>query len=168
MNIETIIFDLDGVLCEDSGLNPDNFTWELFKGICVELNPLLRGLELFDMYVKEQYHITLMTARPIALLEETKLWLEAQDLHPDLLLFRYNGMIEEENAHYSKCMDTESRIKCYYEIHAKHKEILIKKLLSMNYTPVIAIDDQKQNIKLFQKYGIPTMYVSFSSKSWWK
>ena len=39
------------------------------------------------------------------------------------------------------------------------KEEVVKKLL-LSYNPIVAIDDEIENIKMYQKHGIPTLYYT--------
>ena len=135
------IVDIDGVLADAEHrqhyLDPPWRDWDGFfaecggDGVFEETKTLL---ELMDSTLT----IVLLTSRPTWIQKATLDWLSRHKIRYDLLIMRPLGDFQPSPAF-------------------KHDET--ESLRQFGYLPVLAIDDDMRNVRMYKNEGIPTLFL---------
>lgn len=135
------VFDMDGVLADASHrqhlIEGRNRNWNLFFDLCGDDPVIDEGKALLDA-VDPTHHVVLLTARPSRVAPQTLGWLEEQGLRWDLLIMRDYG-------DYSMARD--------------YKQWSVGELRAYGFELVMAVEDDRRNLQMFQREGIPSVYV---------
>lgn len=138
----TVIFDIDGVLSDaadrlhyfEPGLRQN---WDEFFASCGD-DPLIAEVAALLSYLDKDLNTVLLTARPVAVQEQTIAWLKNFALRCDLLIMRNYGDHTAAQEFKSETVD---------ELRAKKIE------------PVLAFEDDQRNVDMFRSKGIPCVYI---------
>lgn len=138
---KTLVVDIDGVLADarhrQHYLNGRWQDWDSFflsaggDGLLVEQARLLET-------VAEDHVIALVTARSDWIDEITLTWLHQHEVRWDLLIMRSSGDYRRSTA---------------------MKQHALEQLQTRNYDPVLAIEDDPRNVKMFESNGIPCIFI---------
>lgn len=138
---ETVVFDLDGVLSDAAGrqhyLEWPGRNWRAFfeavgdDPVIEEVGTLLHALD-------HRYFVVLLTARPMAVQDQTHDWLVRNDLRWDLLVMRDMGD---------------------YDLAAEFKAGTVDQLRAAGLEPALAFEDDQRNVEMFRGRGIPCVYI---------
>jgi hypothetical protein len=111
--------------------------WDAFFDACGE-DPLItevgRLLELLDPSLA----IVLLTGRPISVQPITCAWLERYHLRWDLLIMRDYGD---------------------YQAATQFKRRTVQELRDNDISPLLAFEDDRRNVAMFHREGIPCVYI---------
>lgn len=142
------IFDVDGTLCDVSGIrfwvNPDDpkfpgkKNWERFHASAIDCPPNEQALDLYRAAVDDGYKIIVVTARMRQWEIPTKVWL------------RRHGVAYEKL--YMRGYDD------YRKDYVVKAEIL-EMIRDDGYTPVMAVDDNPNVIRLWREQDIRTYII---------
>ncbi len=88
--------------------------------------------------VSGDHVIALVTARSDWIDGITLKWIQANRIRWDLLIMRASGD---------------------YRRSTLMKQHAVEQLRSRNYEPILAIDDDPRNVKMFEGLGIPTIFI---------
>jgi phosphoglycolate phosphatase-like HAD superfamily hydrolase len=137
----SVIFDVDGVLADATGrqhfLEWPRRNWDAFFDACGDdpvIDEVARMLSLLD----EDLVVVLLTARPMRVQRQTLDWIVRHGLRWDLLVMRSPGD-----------MDWAS----------EYKRDVVGDLRAAGYEPQLAVEDDRRNVDMFHRAGIPCLYV---------
>lgn len=135
------VFDVDGVLADVAHrqhlVHGSQRSWNLFFDLC-GLDPVLEhGRSLLDQ-VPEEQRVVLLTARPSRVAPQTLTWLQEHGLRWDLLIMRDYG-------DYSMARD--------------YKQWSVGELRAYGFELMLAVEDDRRNLTMFEREGIPGVYV---------
>jgi hypothetical protein len=136
-----VVFDIDGVLSDAAGrqhyLERGRRDWNAFFDACGD-DPLItevgRMLELLDPTLA----IVLLTGRPISVQPITFAWLERYGLRWDLLIMRDYGD---------------------YQAATQFKRRTVHELREHGIDPRLAFEDDRRNVAMFHREGVPCVYI---------
>jgi phosphoglycolate phosphatase-like HAD superfamily hydrolase len=135
------VFDLDGVLSDATKrqhlVHGSRRSWNLFFELCGDDDVVAEGKSLLDD-VDESHRVVLLTARPSRVVEQTLGWLARHDLRWDLLIMRDHGD---------------------YSMAREYKEWSVDELRAYGFELVLAVEDDRRNLEMFEGAGIPSVYV---------
>jgi hypothetical protein len=137
----TVLVDVDGVLADGSHrqhlLNGEKKRWQDFFRAISDDQPLLATVTLVDL-ISDDTLITLLTARPESIHDDTVAWLREYEIRWDLLIMR---------GHRDHGPSTEM------------KRLAVEELRYAGFDPVLAIDDDQRNITMYEEENIPALYL---------
>ena len=138
-----LIFDLDGVLAD--ALHRQHFLhlaepdWAGFYGAVHADAVLERGRALAE-YFRDDVPVVVLTGRIDAVAEVTKDWLDRHGVRWDLLICRPPSDSDDST-------------------HAvDYKRVEVQRLLDAGVEPVIAVDDNRKIVAMYEEFGIPSLY----------
>lgn len=134
MKQKAVIFDIDGVLVEDSALLP--YKEEKHNAEAPKLPITSLGDHLAKLCFRSRYHIIVLTHRPQKIYAETTSQLLGQGLFWGLTLIMRD--------------DNDNRAP---EVYKEEKLLELKE----RYDIAFAIDDNIKICKMYQKHGIPAL-----------
>ena len=136
-----VIFDIDGVLADAAGrqhlLTPPKRDWEEFFSACGQdpiIEEVTRLLDVIDPNLK----IILLTGRPVRVRPQTLDWLERFNLRWDLLIMRDFGD---------------------HSAATSFKEVTVNELKKRDFKLLLALEDDKRNLEMFNYNDIPCVYI---------
>jgi phosphoglycolate phosphatase-like HAD superfamily hydrolase len=137
----SVIFDVDGVLADASGrqhlLEWPQRDWDAFFEACGDdpvIDEVARMLSLLD----DGLVVVLLTARPMRVQRQTVEWIRRHGLRWDLLVMRSEG--DRDWA-------------------SEYKRHVVGDLRAAGYEPQFAVEDDRRNVDMFHRAGIPCLYV---------
>lgn len=137
----TLVVDIDGVLADarhrQHYLNGRWQDWDSFFLAAGGDGLLLEQARLLET-VGDDHFIALLTARSDWIDGITLKWLGEHGVRWDLLIMRSSGD---------------------YRRSSMMKQHALEQLKSRNYEPVLAIEDDPRNVKMFESNGIPTIFI---------
>lgn len=141
---EVLVFDLDGVLADAAHrqhflhlADPD---WESFYAGVVHDAPLASGASLAAA-MHPELPIVILTGRVDAVAGATVEWLTAHGVRWDLLICRPPDDSDEAT-------------------HAvDYKRVEIGRLREAGILPVLAVDDNRKIVTMYEESGIPALYL---------
>ena len=136
-----VIVDMDGVISDASGrqhfLDGSNKDWWAFFEASVDDPPIPEVIGLVER-LTENRTIILLTARPSGSADTTLEWLDRHGVRWDLLAMR------KDDDHASS---------------PEVKRAILLELRGDGYEPVLAIDDDPENLVMYRSEGVPTVYI---------
>jgi hypothetical protein len=142
---EILIFDIDGVLSNpthriEHAINKD---WDKFNELMALDTPHQKMMDVLFLFLKSNYKVFLLTARPIEFKKTTMSWLRGN--------FCNELLIKEKikNKGLELIMRPENNIESSEDF--KEKEVL---KLKEKFEILLAIDDNKNVIKMYRKHEI--------------
>jgi phosphoglycolate phosphatase-like HAD superfamily hydrolase len=137
----SVIFDVDGVLADATGrqhlLDWPRRDWDAFFDACGDdpvIDEVARMLSLLDPGLV----VVLLTARPMRVQPQTLEWAARHDLRWDLLVMRSAGD---------------------HDWASEYKRGVVDELRAAGYDPRLAVEDDRRNVDMFHRAGIPCLYV---------
>ena len=137
----SVIFDVDGVLADASGrqhlLEWPLRDWDAFFDACGDdpvIDEVARMLSLLD----KELVVVLLTARPMRVQRQTLEWIRHHGLRWDLLVMRSAG--DRDWA-------------------SEYKRRVVGDLRAAGFDPQLAVEDDRRNVDMFHRAGIPCLYV---------
>lgn len=137
----TVVFDLDGVLSDAAGRQ--HFVegpwrdWDAFFDNCGDdavIEEVATLLHLLDPALT----IVLLTARPAWVQPQTLAWLDHYKLRWDLLIMRDFGD---------------------YGAARSFKQRSVQELRGAGFDLVLSFEDDRRNVEMFHKEGVPAVYI---------
>ncbi|MDA8196473.1 MAG: hypothetical protein M0019_04560 [Actinomycetota bacterium] len=139
--LDVVVVDIDGVLADASKrqhyLENRPKDWQLFFAASAEdevIEEVKRLLELLN----ESVTVVLLTGRPTSIADLTIEWLNRNAIRWNLLISRPTGD---------------------YTLATKFKEYETSRLLELGARIHLCIDDDPNNIEMYRKLGLPSLYV---------
>jgi len=137
----SVIFDLDGVLCDANGrqhfIRSGNHDWKSFFEACASDQPIEETVRLMRL-LADDVTVVLLTGRPIEVQAQTLEWLDAIDLPWDILIMRDRGDYVDSTI---------------------FKQQTVRMLKAMDFDVQIAFEDDPLNYEMFEAEGVPCHYV---------
>ena len=137
-----IIVDVDGVIADamhrQHYLDGARRDWRGFFGACDE-DPPIDSLIRFVALLTDDMTVVLLTARPYYVHAKTVDWLERHAVRWDLLVMRGRGHERLSSAGFKKRS--------------------VAELVDHGLTIEVALDDDLNNIEMYQSEGIPAVYI---------
>ena len=139
-----VLFDLDGVLA-DAGhrqhfLHLAEPNWEGFYGGVGADAPLQDGLALLDA-IRPDLPVVILTARIDDIAQTTIEWLRQHGVRWDMLVCRPPADSDEST------------------MAVDYKRVEVRALLKAGITPVLAIDDNRKIVAMYEEFGIISAYI---------
>lgn len=138
---KAVVFDMDGVLSDAAGrqhfLEWPYRDWESFFEACGDDELIAEVARLLDV-ISDEFHIILLTARPIRVQPQTLAWLRRYELRWDLLIMRHFGD---------------------YTASREFKRGSVGELRSFGFDLELAFEDDRRNYLMFHHEGIPCIYI---------
>jgi uncharacterized HAD superfamily protein len=135
------VVDIDGVLADarhrQHYLESRWQDWDSFFLAAGDDGLLEEQARLLEM-ISTDHVIALVTARSDWIDGITLKWIHQHGIRWDLLIMRASGDYRRSTA---------------------MKQHAVEQLRSRNYEPVLAIDDDPRNVKMFESLGIPTIFI---------
>ncbi len=138
-----IIFDLDGVLAD--ALHRQHFLhladpdWDGFYG-AVDADGLLERGHALAASFRAELPIVVLTGRIDAVAEITVRWLDRHDVPWDLLICRPPAD-DDDSTH-----------------AVDYKRVELRRLLDSGIEPLLAVDDNRRIVAMYEEFGIPSLY----------
>lgn len=136
-----VIIDVDGVISDGEHrqhfLSGKQKKWGAFFAASPGDAPLLPAITLLDL-VDLETAVVLLTARPETIHDETVAWLNEFDVRWDLLVMRSR----RDHGHSPDI-----------------KRLAVEELRAAGFELVLALDDDRRNISMFEEEDIPALYV---------
>jgi hypothetical protein len=136
-----VVFDLDGVLSDAAGrqhfVERGRRDWDAFFAACGDdelIEEVARLLGLLDPGLP----IVLLTGRPLWVQPQTLAWLARYQLRWDLLIMRDAGD---------------------YDAARFFKRRTIRELRDLGWDPQLAFEDDRRNVEVFRREGVPCVYI---------
>lgn len=142
---DVLLFDLDGVLADASHrqhhLHLEEPDWDGFYAAVDADTPLETGARLLSA-LHPDVPVVILTGRIDAVAPTTVEWLRRHRIRWDMLVCRPAADSDRDT-------------------HAvDYKRIEVAKLLAASIRPVLAIDDNRRIVAMYEEFGIPGAYVS--------
>ena len=138
---DVVIVDIDGVLADASKrqhyLEQRPKKWQLFFAASADdevIEEVKRLLDLLDSNVV----VVLLTGRPTSIADLTIGWLGRNSIRWNLLISRPDGD---------------------YTLATKFKEFETKRLLELGARIHLCLDDDPNNVEMYRRLGLPSLYV---------
>lgn len=136
------VFDMDGVLSDAASRQhyiegPGRRDWDAFFAACGDdrlIEDVAQLLHLLDA----ELQIILLTGRPLRVQPQTVAWLERYGLRWDLLIMRDWGD---------------------YMAAREFKQWTVRDLRSEGFELLLAFEDDRRNLEMFQAEGVPCVYI---------
>ena len=136
-----VIVDLDGTLSDAAGrqhfLDRRPKDWRGFFAACGD-DPVLTQVARLVECLDPELAVVVLTARPTWVQEATVAWLERFTIRWDLLVMREEGD---------------------YRPSPDAKREAVRALQGVGFELRLAVDDDPRNAQMFEKEGIPCLYV---------
>jgi hypothetical protein len=136
----TAVVDIDGVLSDAASrqhyLEAPRRNWDAFFEACGE-DPVIEEVKVLLDLLAPDLRIVLLTARPERVHQLTEAWLRRYRIRWDLLLMRPWGD---------------------YELSRDFKQASVWELREHGFDLVLAIEDDRRNVEMFRKEGVPCIY----------
>lgn len=139
------IVDLDGVLAD--ALHRQHFLhlaepdWAGFYAAVDDDGVLAAGMRLLDT-LRESLPIVILTGRTDEVARTTLNWLDRHRIRWDMLICRPP---DDDDA----------------STHAvDYKRVEVHRMLEAGLDPVLAVDDNRKIVEMYEEFGIPSIYVS--------
>jgi uncharacterized HAD superfamily protein len=134
------VVDIDGVLSDAASrqhyLEAPRRDWDAFFEACGDDQVIEEVKVLLDL-LDPDLRIVLLTARPERVHHLTEAWLRRYRIRWDLLLMRPWGD---------------------YEVARDFKQASVWELREHDFELVLAIEDDRRNVEMFRKEGVPCIY----------
>jgi hypothetical protein len=134
------VVDIDGVLSDAASrqhyLEAPRRDWDAFFEACGE-DPVIEEVKVLLDLLDAELRIVLLTARPERVHHLTEAWLRRYRIRWDLLLMRPWGD---------------------YEVARDFKQASVWELREHGFGLVLAIEDDRRNVEMFRKEGVPCIY----------
>lgn len=138
-----LVFDLDGVLAD--ALHRQHFLhlpepdWDGFYGAVDADRVLEQGRALASRF-RDELPVVVLTGRIDAVSEATRTWLDRNGLRWDLLICRPPAD-DDDSTH-----------------AVDYKRVEVQRLLDLGIEPVLAVDDNRKIVAMYEEFGIPSLY----------
>jgi len=146
-----ILVDIDGVLCDVAyhPMDAEDFTWGAFVKADLEKRERIdAGITLVKCLVEAGCYPVFLTARPEYMRYQTEKMLAEYGFHGICYMADNKTARDGDRAYHVRQMQEKWRI-------------IVEDELQIKYNFLYAIDDQKDNARLFNSLGIPTMQARF-------
>ena len=136
-----MLVDVDGVI--SNAWHRQHFVdgpkkkWQDFFRAAHGDEPMLPAITMLDL-LGDGVIVTLVTARPESIHDETVAWLREYDVRWDLLIMR--GRRDHGPS-------------------PEMKRLAVEELRYAGFEPVLAIDDDRRNITMYEEEDIPALYI---------
>lgn len=135
-----VVVDIDGVLSDAASrqhyLEAPRRDWDAFFEACGD-DPVIEEVKVLLDLLDADLRIVLLTARPERVHHLTEAWLRRYRIRWDVLLMRPWGD---------------------YEIARDFKQASVWELREHDFELVLAIEDDRRNVEMFRKEGVPCIY----------
>lgn len=135
------IVDIDGVLSDAASrqhfLDAPRSDWRAFFDACGN-DPLIEEVKVLLDELDSELRVVLLTARPSRVHELTEAWLKRYEIRWDLLIMRDFGD---------------------YSAAREFKQESIHQLREENFELVIAFEDDRRNVEMLRREGVPCIYI---------
>jgi hypothetical protein len=135
-----VVVDVDGVLSDAASrqhyLEAPRRDWNGFFEACGD-DPVIDEMRVLLELLDPRLQVVLLTARPRRVHELTEAWLRRYAIRWDLLLMRPRGEYEESRA---------------------FKRASVGHLRSYGFDLRLAIEDDRRNVEMFRREGVPCVY----------
>jgi phosphoglycolate phosphatase-like HAD superfamily hydrolase len=136
-----VVVDIDGVLSDAASrqhyLESPRRDWDAFFEACGDDAVIEEVKVLLDLLDRD-LQIVLLTARPERVHHLTEAWLRRYRIRWDLLLMRPWGD---------------------YDVARDFKQASVWELREHGFDLVLGIEDDRRNVEMFRKEGVPCIYV---------
>lgn len=137
----SVVFDVDGVISNANGrqhfVAGESRDWKGFFAACGDDELIQETARLMSL-LSSEVTVILLTARPISVQQTTVDWFDRQGLDWDLLIMRASGD---------------------YTASLAFKQQAVRRLKVMGFELVLAFEDDRKNLEMFQNENVPCMYV---------
>lgn len=134
------VVDIDGVLSDAASrqhyLEAPRRDWDAFFHACGD-DPVIEEVKVLLDLLDPGLRIVLLTARPERVHHLTEAWLRRYRIRWDVLLMRPWGD---------------------YEVARDFKQASVWELREHGFDLVLAIEDDRRNVEMFRKEGVPCIY----------
>jgi hypothetical protein len=141
LDAPTVLFDLDGVISDASHrqgyLREDPPDWVSFN-LQADADPPIQAGLVFAASIAAAHRLVIITARPLAIVDVTRAWLDAHDVRHDLLILR-----PADDDRPSPDM----------------KRTQLLELRRRGADVRLAIDDDVRNVEMYRDEGVIGLYV---------
>jgi uncharacterized HAD superfamily protein len=135
-----VVVDIDGVLSDAASrqhyLEAPRRDWNAFFEACGD-DPVIEEVRVLLDLLDDELRIVLLTARPERVHHLTEAWLRRYGIRWDLLLMRPWGD---------------------YEVARDFKQASVWELREHGFELRLAIEDDRRNVAMFRKEGVPCIY----------
>ncbi len=136
-----VIFDMDGVLSDAVGrqrfIEHGRRDWDAFFDACGD-DPVIEEMARLLELLSADLSVVLLTGRPLWVQPQTLAWLHRYGVRWDLLVMRDRGDYDQVT---------------YF------KRRMVDELREHGFDLRLAIEDDPQNHAMFQREGIPCVYI---------
>lgn len=139
---DVVIVDVDGVIADgwhrQDYLRNGRRDWRGFFAAAIDDTPIEGAAELLGAFSPD-VGVVLLTARPHTLFDITLAWLREHGFRWDLLIMRHRsdgGLSSAE-----------------FKLRSVHE------LLTHDFAPQLALDDDRSNVEMFRRAQVPALYV---------
>lgn len=136
-----VVVDLDGVLSDAAArqhyLEAPRRDWRSFFDACGD-DPVIEEVKVMLDLLDRDVRIVLLTARPQRVHHLTEAWLHRYRIRWDVLLMRPWGD---------------------YDLAREFKQASVRDLRAYGFDLRLAIEDDRRNVEMFRREGVPSLYV---------
>jgi len=136
-----VVVDLDGVLSDAAArqhyLEAPRRDWRAFFDACGE-DPVIEEVKVILDLLDPDARVVLLTARPQRVHHLTEAWLHRYKIRWDLLLMRPWGD---------------------YDLAREFKQASVRDLRAYGFDLRLAIEDDRRNVEMFRREGVPGLYI---------
>jgi hypothetical protein len=135
-----VVVDIDGVLSDAASrqhyLEAPRRDWRAFFDACGD-DPVIEEVKVLLDLLDRDLRVVLLTARPERVHHLTEAWLGHYEIRWDLLIMRPWGE---------------------YDVAREFKQTAVGELRRAGFVPELAIEDDRRNVDMFRRQGIPCLY----------
>jgi hypothetical protein len=135
-----VVVDIDGVLSDAVSrqhyLEAPSRNWRAFFDACGD-DPVIEEVKVLLDLLDPDLHVVLLTARPERVHHLTEAWLGHYGIRWDLLIMRPWGE---------------------YDMAREFKQSTVYDLRRAGFELELAIEDDRRNVEMFRREGIPSLY----------
>jgi len=138
---KVVVVDIDGVLSDAASrqhyIEAPRRDWQGFFDACGD-DPLIEEIKVLLDLLDPALRIVLLTGRPARVSQITRAWLQRYGIRWDLLIMRDWGD---------------------YAMARDFKQDAVWELRSRGLDPVLAFEDDRRNVEMFRREGVPCVYL---------
>jgi len=135
-----VVVDIDGVLSDAASrqhyLESPLRDWRAFFDACGE-DPVIEEVKVLLDLLDPELRVVLLTARPERVHPLTEAWLHHYEIRYDVLIMRPYGD---------------------YDMARHFKQATVADLRAYGFVLELAIEDDRRNVEMFRREGIPSLY----------